>query len=185
VDSDESFEFERKFLVKDTGVVDCIPGDLLVQGYLLVADNYAVRVRLVVDPDSDVDRLLRERDPRTCLLERSLRYSRAFFTVKSPPLNGVRYEAEMDVDVDVAVNICSRSVGCVIKTRYPVIHRDDLWVVDVFHGKNRPLMIAECERDQPVIKLDIPAFCGEEVTDRPEFTNEMLAIHPYSAWKNQ
>ena len=185
MDSDESFEFERKFLVKDASIVDYISGDLLVQGYLLVADNYAVRVRLVVDPDSDVERLLHENDPRACLLERSLRYSRAFFTVKSPPLNGVRYEAEMDVDADVAVNICSRSVGCVVKTRYPVIHKDDLWVVDVFHGKNRPLMIAECERDQPVTGLEIPVFCGEEVTDRPEFTNEMLAVRPYSTWENQ
>ena len=46
VDLEESFEYERKFLVTNPGVVDGVIPEFILQGYLTVAEHYAVRVRL-------------------------------------------------------------------------------------------------------------------------------------------
>lgn len=176
--NEEQFEFERKFLVRDPGVVAGTRGDLLIQGYLFISDGYSVRVRLKVDSPSDDSEFFSDQDPRELVIRSPRLYSTATLTVKSPPIAGIRYEAEMSLDVDVAINLCHASLGCIAKSRYPLVCGDDLWTIDVFHGKNAPLVIAECERSQPVVDLDVPSFCGDEITDSPEFSNESLALLP-------
>ena len=128
-----------------------------MQGYLTVAEHYAVRVRLVADgSDQRLDVFRREKDCRGLLGKGLFPFESAILAVKSPSTGGIRYEAEMDLAVDVAEHLCRLSLGLVVKDRYPIIHGDDLWVVDVFYGLNSPLVVAECERDAPVEDLVVP-----------------------------
>lgn len=178
-DVSESFEFERKFLVSDPKVIEGVSPEIILQGYLEVRENYAVRVRLVYDGDvSSYLWLLNASDCRTVVCDSDRRARSATLTVKSPPLNGARYEAEMDLSTSVASHLCRLSRAYIIKARYPIIQGNDLWTLDVFYGANASLVIAECERDQPVIDLDIPSFCGPEITDNRDYLNESLAVRP-------
>jgi hypothetical protein len=184
VDLEESFEYERKFLVTNPDVIDGVIPEFILQGYLTVAEHYAVRVRLVADgSDQSLDVLRREKECRELLGKGLFPFDSAILAVKSPSTGGIRYEAEMDLAVDVAEHLCRLSLGLVVKDRYPIIHGDDLWVVDVFHGINSPLVVAECERDAPVEDLVVPDFCGLEVTNDLKYANESLAVEPFISWK--
>ena len=69
--------------------------------------------------------------------------------------------------------------------RYSVWLNEDGWNIDVFGGKNAPLVIAEAERSGPVTNLTIPSFCVTEVTDQPRFSNDGLANRPFSLWVDE
>lgn len=43
-------------------------------------------------------------------------------------------------------------------------------------------MLAEVERNAPVVDLTIPAFCLTEVSEDDRFRNEYLAHHPFGDW---
>lgn len=72
------------------------------------------------------------------------------------------------------------------KTRYSVVVAGQAWDVDVFHGKNEGLVIAEVEaRSARILEhVVVPAWCVEEVTGIGDFNNETLAITPWSLLKN-
>ena len=105
--------------------------------------------------------------------------------VKSPPVSSERYELEVELDPDVAVQILRRSERLVLKTRYSIWYGEDGWEFDVFEGKNRGLIIAECERLGPVVDLDVPDFCATELTGDLRFTNDYLSKEPWSQWDSQ
>lgn len=44
---------------------------------------------------------------------------------------------------------------------------------------------AETSRSKPVTNLLIPEFCITEITDDWRFSNDGLAEHPYSSWKDR
>ncbi len=111
------------------------------QGYLSVDPDRIVRVRITDD--------------------------RAVLSVKAP-LTGTefsRHEWEYEIPADEAAGIMNACLPEVIrKTRYIVPEHDHLFEVDVFHGKNEGLVIAELElesEDQYFVK---PGWLGEEVT---------------------
>ena len=167
VDLEESFEYERKFLVTNPAVIDGVIPEFILQGYLTVAEHYAVRVRLVADgSDQSLDVLRREKECRELLGKGLFPFDSAILAVKSPSTGGIRYEAEMDLAVDVAEHLCRLSLSLVVKDRYPIIHGD-----------------AECERDAPVEDLVVPDFCGLEVTNDLKYANESLAVEPFISWK--
>ncbi|PRC56775.1 hypothetical protein C6A85_36905, partial [Mycobacterium sp. ITM-2017-0098] len=47
---------------------------------------------------------------------------------------------------------------------------------------NAPLLLAEVERNGPVVDLAIPSFCTTEVSEDDRFRNEYLAHHPFGSW---
>jgi len=136
-----ALEIERKFLVKGEFRHLATKKTEISQGYLSVDPNRIVRVRITDD--------------------------RAVLSVKAP-ITGAefsRHEWEYEIPSDEAGEIINACLPEVIsKTRYIVPEHDHLFEVDVFHGKNEGLIIAELElksEDQDFVR---PGWLGEEVT---------------------
>lgn len=177
-----AFEFERKFIVVDRSVLPSTASHLIIQSYLASQAGYAVRVRLYLEGGSHSElSQLKDLESMWAAYVTSHNWSvvRASVGVKSPGVGGSRYEKEMEIDPTVAFELCRYNDRVVVKSRYSLVWGDDLWEIDVFHGNNRPLVLAECERTSPVYELSIPKFCGLEVTDNFAFANECLAVFPF------
>ncbi len=136
-----ALEIERKFLVRGEFRHLAIKKTEISQGYLSVDPDRIVRVRITDD--------------------------RAVLSVKAP-LTGTefsRHEWEYEIPAEEASEIMNACLPEVIrKTRYIVTENDHLFEVDVFHGKNEGLIIAELElksEDQDFVR---PGWIGEEVT---------------------
>jgi CYTH domain-containing protein len=174
------FEFERRFLVRELPDALRDAPSLIVQSYYLSDGGFALRVRVQA---ADVEaRLGAESDPRDILDAYEDRIAFAAVTVKGPEVGGTRYEAERELDPHVGVELVRRGGARVLKTRYAAWLGADGWSIDVFGGANHPLIVAECERSGPVTELGIPDFCVTELTDDRRFSNESLALTPYSEW---
>lgn len=174
------FEFERRFLVRSLPDALRDTPALIVQSYYLSDGGYALRVRCQASgvdaglgPESDAQEVLRRHAPQVDF---------AAVTVKGPSAGGTRYEAEREIDPLVGVELVRRGGAQVLKTRYAAWLGADGWSIDVFGGANSPLVVAECERSGPVVELQIPDFCVTELTDDRRFSNESLALDPYSGW---
>jgi CYTH domain-containing protein len=57
------------------------------------------------------------------------------------------------------------------------------WEVDVFHGDNEGLVVAEIELASEEDTFEWPDWVGEEVTGDPRYYNAMLAKQPFHQWK--
>lgn len=175
------FEFERKFYVSELPAVTALDPRpvLIVQAYLFAADGYAVRVRLQGPAPADLGG-----SPRDLVEAMDLDGTDAIgtMTAKGPAAGGTRYEAERELDPMVAGQIVSRAEDVVIKVRYSAWLGEDGWIVDRFLGGNAPLLLAEVERNAPVVDLTIPAFCVTEVSEDDRFRNEYLARQPFGEW---
>ena len=57
---------------------------------------------------------------------------------------------------------------------------DRKWEVDVFHGDNEGLVMAEIELGSEDETFDRPSWLGEEVTGDRRYYNSMLSEHPFS-----
>ncbi|OBF12979.1 CYTH domain-containing protein [Mycobacterium sp. ACS4331] len=172
------FEFERKFFVRDFPAVaasDPTP-TLIAQAYLFAADGYAVRVRLQGPAPAELDA-----GPAD-LVEALGDDAIGTMTAKGPAAGGTRYEAERELDPLVAGQIVSRADHVVLKIRTSVWLGEDGWVIDRFLADNAPLVLAEVERNSPVVDLAIPSFCTTEVSEDDRFRNEYLAHHPFATW---
>lgn len=194
-----NFEFERKFFVRELphdvrahGTVEAI-----VQAYLFAQDGYAVRVRMIF-PDTEApftsfDEALDycgayERRTLDALMKQAEQKQtgqsmRSVISVKSPMVTAERYEFERELDVDVAWQILLRSTNMIVKNRFSLWIDEDGWVFDVFGGQSEGLILAECERLQPVVSLAIPDFCVTEVSGDLRFTNDFLSKEPWRQWR--
>jgi adenylate cyclase len=159
-------EFERRFLVSDPGVVQGASRELIIQGYFFVKNGYAARIRRLHHINDDG----------------STRESRATLTVKGPRCGAAREEFEMEVDQKFAEGMLREIDHKITKSRYQIIADGETWDVDVFHGDNEGLIVAECEMERPY-SIRTPAWCSREITDCREFDNENLAMRPYGMWK--
>lgn len=173
------FEFERKFFLREMPPVAASdPSPLLIaQAYLFAADGYAVRVRLQGPAPAEVNV-----SPAELVAALGEQDTIGTMTAKGPAAGGTRYEAERDLDPLVAGQIVSRAEHVIVKIRSSVWLGEDGWVIDRFLGGNAPLLLAEVERDGPVLDLAIPSFCTTEVSEDDRFRNDHLAHHPYSSW---
>ncbi len=175
------FEFERKFYVREMPAATALDPrpELIVQAYLFAADGYAVRVRLQGPAPADLNVPPDELIQAIGLADTD---TIGTMTAKGPAAGGTRYEAERELDPIVAGQIVSRAEHVVIKVRYSAWLGEDGWIVDRFLGRNAPLLLAEVERNAPVVDLVIPAFCATEVSEDDRFRNEYLAHQPFGEW---
>ncbi|MEE1295526.1 MAG: hypothetical protein UHD09_01440 [Bifidobacterium sp.] len=181
----DEYQYQRRFFcrampdgldIMDDGQVPT----LIVQGYFVHEDNYALRIRLKtrrieleMTPDLDPKKILeRYRDD----------FRVAMLTVKGPSVGGTRYEAERPLDVRIGAELLRRCDDLLIKNRTTAWIGEDGWNIDVFGGANYPLVVAEATRSTPVTNLVIPRFCVSEVTDEPRFSNDALSFRPYGGW---
>lgn len=153
-------EIERKFLLvgEDWRALAKGEGRRLRQGYLCADRGRSVRVRLCGDD--------------------------ATITVKGP-LQGIsRSEFQYQVpprDADAMLALCSGPL--IDKTRYEVWHAGMRWEVDIFHGDNDGLRIAEVELESEAQSLSLPGWVGEEVSADRRYYNSSLVLSPYRTWE--
>lgn len=157
-------EIEHKFLVKDDSFLELATCCKHIrQGYLAVHPSRTVRVRRSDD----------------C----------AYLTIKAAAPKGsiARFEWEKPLameDFDALFAQCLP--GAIEKERYIVPIANGLKVeVDVFHGENEGLVLAEIELPSEDTPFERPAFLGEDVTSDPRYYNSYLTQHPFSCWKKQ
>ena len=154
-----ALEIEHKFLVTCDGWRD-IAGDgrRMVQGYLAGGDRLSIRVRLTGDD--------------------------AWLNIKHAYSPTVRHEVEVSLPAQDARELLDRAceLGKVEKTRYEVPHAGHLWEVDVFHGANEGLVLAEVELAREGEPFERPAWVGEDVSLDPRYLNQNLAARPWRLW---
>lgn len=150
-------EIERKFLV-DPAWRPPGEGVQLTQGYLSTTPERTVRVRLEGDA--------------------------AKLTIKGKTVGVTRAEFEYDIpaaDAPALLALCEQPV--IEKHRYEVEHDGKRWEVDVFHGANDGLVVAELELASETEPFAVPPWAIEEVSHDPRYYNANLQRHPYRTWK--
>lgn len=147
-------EIERKFLVRDDSWDDGTPGIRITQGYLSMDPARCVRVRLDAE--------------------------NAWLTIKGAASGLTRAEFEYPIPLEDARSLLDMCLPSVIdKTRHRVLFSDHLWEIDVFHGANEGLILAEVELDEESTKPPLPPWVGEEVSSDSRYYNSSLATAPF------
>jgi len=150
-------EIERKYLVDTAAWTPRDDGELFVQGYLSSHKERVVRVR-------------REGE-------------RGVITIKGATRSVTRAEFEYPVpaaDADAMLKLCEQPL--IEKHRHKEQHGAHLWEIDVFHGVNEGLVVAEVELTSEDEQVDAPAWAIREVSDDPRYYNANLVAHPFSTW---
>ena len=152
-------EIERKFLVEGDFEKDVVRRERIVQGYICAEKERTVRVRIQGDE--------------------------GFLTIKSAPdeKGWSRYEFEQPValvDAEELLKLCLP--GVIEKVRHWIPAGNHLWEVDVFHGENEGLVVAEIELSSEDEIVELPAWAGEEVTSDTKYYNAMLSQKPFCQW---
>ena len=152
-------EIERKFNVKEhfrpTGV-----GIEMAQGYLSRDPRRTVRIRIAG--------------------------IQGFLTIKGETCGATRSEYEYEIPAEEARELLALcDTPLVEKTRYVEMFCGKRWEVDIFHGANEGLRVAEIELAAEAEEFALPEWVGDEVTGERRYYNAALIAHPYSAWSVQ
>lgn len=156
-----ALEIERKFLVKGPFLSLATGRRWIRQGYLPTQPGCSVRIRL----EDDV----------------------AWITIKGKAnaSGTTRYEWEKSIAPEEATELLKLCTGHLIdKERYLVPIGAHTFEVDVFHGVNEGLVVAEIELSDEHESFERPDWLGEEITGQRRYLNACLASHPYQAWRN-
>jgi adenylate cyclase len=157
-----ALEIERKFLVMGSFREHATHHVRIVQGYLSSVPERTVRVRIKGD--------------------------KGFLTIKGigNTSGASRYEWEREIPVpeaDQLLALCEP--GVIDKIRYHVSAGAHTYEVDVFHGENDGLIVAEVELATEDQAFERPGWLGAEVTGDPRYYNSALMKHPYRQWAAQ
>ena len=151
-------EIERKYLVDAAAWRPQGGGIRFRQGYLSTQLERVVRVRI--------------------------EGGAAKLTIKGASKGLARTEFEYPIPVDDAAamldHLCEQPL--IDKHRHKEVHHGKTWEIDVFHGDNEGLVVAEIElgsEDEPV---RVPAWAVQEVSADPRYFNSNLAGNPYKSW---
>lgn len=108
----------------------------------------------------------------------------AWLTIKGPTSGASRLEFEYPLPLDDAEQMLGELCGSEVidKTRYKISHAGHIWEVDLFHGDNRGLVLAEVELDSESEAVELPPWVTREVTGDPRYYNVNLLRQPYSLW---
>lgn len=155
-----SLEIEHKYLVINNSYLQLCTREAtrhILQGYLNRSPVSTVRIRLIEFPASP------------------LSAPRAFITIKGITLDDTRAEYEYEIPAADAPELLKMCRGNIIdKTRYIVPFGGHTWEVDIFHGHNQGLQVAEIELERSTHDYPLPPFAGEEVTGNPAYYNSAL-----------
>ena len=106
--------------------------------------------------------------------------NKAYITLKSS-LNGLtNYEFEYPIPIQDATELFNLSKKKITKTRYQLKIDGKDWVVDSFKGLNSSLTIAEIELNSESEEINVPSWCGQEITGIKSLSNASLAKNPIS-----
>lgn len=152
-------EIERKYLVNNTDFLKDLKGKRITQGYLTTDPARTVRVRI--------------------------KGSQGFITIKGQSTESglTRYEWEKEISIVEAEELLELALpGVIDKTRYEVDIEKHTWEIDVFHGANNGLIIAEIELQTEEETFTIPDWIAQEVTGDNRYYNSYLSKKPFSEW---
>ena len=155
-------EIERKFLVSPA-YKPSVSGQEIVQGYLARDINCTVRIRL-----KDL---------------------KGYLTIKGKTEGIAREEFEYEIpraDAQALVELAKTSTAAdyiIEKTRYLEEYLGHTFEVDVFHGVNEGLVIAEVELLSADELVALPPWIEAEVSGDPRYYNAALSAHPYTLWQ--
>ena len=153
------FEIERKFLVDTAKWLSLKKpeGEYFRQGYIHKEAAKTVRVRLTDNA--------------------------AYLTIKGISTGFTRPEFEYPIPQseakDLLDHFCDSELS---KTRYKVDHQGKTWEVDVFHGDNEGLIVAEIELQSEDEEFTRPEWVTNEVSNDIRYFNSNLTENPYSGW---
>ena len=116
---------------------------------------------------------------------RIMAMEQAWLTLKAPAEGIARHEFEYRIPLVDAEALWGLAPDRLIKTRYELSLKGGDWVVDCFEGANAPLVLAEVELVSAEDRLEIPAWCWQEVTGASEWNNAALARTPIQQWSDQ
>lgn len=170
-------EIERKFLVRsDRFKAEAArakhttddAGVYYRQGYIPTLNGMTVRIRIAGDKGY------------ITMKDHAVGFSRHEFEYAIP-----REEAEQMLEL-----MCTKPQ--IEKHRYFVPYETDpasplaslKWEVDVFHGENEGLIVAEIEVPNEETPISLPDWVGEEVTGQKKYYNSHLIANPYCRWKS-
>ena len=152
-------EIERKFLVKGDFSRQVTSAQRIVQGYICSQPGRTVRIRI--------------------------RGEEGFLTIKgaSDEKGLSRYEFEQKIplaDAEELLKLCEP--GAIDKVRNLVPVEKHTWEVDVFHGDNEGLVLAEIELASEDEPFERPDWIGQDVRLDRRYYNSMLTKRPYKQW---
>lgn len=151
-------EIERKYLVKLETWKPQGEGIHFKQGYLNAQKERVVRVRI--------------------------EGAKAKLTIKGITTGVTRSEFEYAIPVEDAAilldNLCEQPL--IDKHRHKESHNGKTWEIDVFHGDNEGLVVAEIELASEDETIVLPEWVGEEVSSDPRYFNSNLLKHPFKNW---
>ena len=150
-------EIERRFLVENEDwKSQVILSEDFSQAYLSSSlDEWTTRVRIINN-------------------------IKAYITLKSS-LNGlINHEFEYLIPIDDGIELIKLSKYKITKTRYQLKINKKNWAVDLFHGSNMSLTIAEIELNSVSEEIQVPSWCGREITGIKSLSNASLAVTPIS-----
>lgn len=144
-------EIERKFLVAHDAWQSRVTASFsIVQGYLPAREGCkGIRVRVMGD--------------------------RGYLTLKGKRVGMSCEEQEVEIPVRMAEALMCSAVAIIEKTRHHVPIDGLTWEVDVFHGANTGLVLAEIELDHEAQDVTLPDWLGLEVTEVKRYSNRELA----------
>ena len=70
------------------------------------------------------------------------------------------------------------------KTRHRQPFAGKIWEIDVFHGDNAGLVVAEVEVASELEQFEPPPWLGREVSADPRYFNSSLVNNPYKNWRS-
>ena len=153
-----AIEIERKFLVKNIPRHEIKYSHKIRQGYIAKNKDRVIRIR---QKENDY-----------------------FITIKGNKIGISRFEFEYPIprnDGEILLeNFCQEEV--IEKTRHYVENKGHTWELDVFHGNNEGLIVAEIELMSEDQAFHIPSWIGREVTDKEKYYNMNLLEKPFKEW---
>ncbi len=152
-------EIERKFLVDRSKWKFSGAGTRIIQGYLCLARERTIRVRLIGE------------EARLTIKGQAAGISRAEYEYPIPPEDAR----------EMLESLCERPF--IDKTRFLEDFSGRTWEIDIFHGANEGLVVAEVELDDVDARVELPPWAGKEVSADHRYSNSSLAKNPWPAWK--
>jgi adenylate cyclase len=151
-------EIEHKFLVREGAWSPSRAGARYLQGYLSTTPERVVRVRIAGE--------------------------NASLTIKGLANGLVRDEFEYSIPLQDAErllrDLCPHPL--IEKTRYRETVRSHIWEVDVFHGVNEGLVVAELEVADEGESFAKPPWIDREVSGDVRYSNTNLSLRPFKSW---
>jgi adenylate cyclase len=154
------FEIERKYLVKHNlwNALVKPKGEYYRQGYIVNEMAKTVRVRATEN--------------------------HGFITIKGKTDNpAIKPEYEYQIPKSEAIELLNGfTENNIEKTRFKIDFEGKLWEIDVFHGNNEGLIVAEIELNSIEEYYKIPDWIDCEVTHEDRYFNANLSKNPFKNW---